>query len=321
MPYLLYINLTSNSFDSICSTMTMVSLCRSSLMMFKEVLYNLENLLRILLYLILVPVAIFGTLASMAVKGLAFVLLHLLIVLMENTVLPRLLVNNTNQLMAELNLDELDMEDFEEGGVEIVKSKIGAGKKGRNARRRKNKMQAAAKRLGKEKDFEGKGDATENLEKVKVDPKPDTKGEEGQIVEKTKGLRIKLSQLEKEERMEKDALGNLEEETKKALVGSKRSNAKKNKLTIIEVAQKKSLEAKRLESMEKLAKIQDEIKTVRWELKAAESGAQAMSKDLEAFLEREIKELEDELECPVCLEVAKTAPIYKCEDDHLICRF
>merc|ERR1712029_612248 len=56
------------------------------------------------------------------------------------------------------------------------------------------------------------------------------------------------------------------------------------------------------------------------ELKAAKSGGQAMSKDLEVFLEREIADLEDELECPVCLEVAKVAPIYKCEDDHLICR-
>ena len=38
------------------------------------------------------------------------------------------------------------------------------------------------------------------------------------------------------------------------------------------------------------------------------------------FIERQILELEEELECPVCLEVATTAPIYKCLDDHLICR-
>ena len=42
--------------------------------------------------------------------------------------------------------------------------------------------------------------------------------------------------------------------------------------------------------------------------------------DLETFLEHEIKELEEELECPVCLEVAKIAPIYKCQEDHLVCR-
>ena len=42
--------------------------------------------------------------------------------------------------------------------------------------------------------------------------------------------------------------------------------------------------------------------------------------DLETFLNHEIKELEEELECPVCLEVANMAPIYKCQEDHLVCR-
>ena len=41
---------------------------------------------------------------------------------------------------------------------------------------------------------------------------------------------------------------------------------------------------------------------------------------METFLEQQIVELELELECPVCLEVASTAPIYKCTDDHIICR-
>lgn len=36
------------------------------------------------------------------------------------------------------------------------------------------------------------------------------------------------------------------------------------------------------------------------------------------FINRQIDELKKELECPVCLEVAKS-PIYKCEDDHLVC--
>lgn len=67
--------------------------------------------------------------------------------------------------------------------------------------------------------------------------------------------------------------------------------------------------------------VQNEIKTVKPLLKAGEIGGKVMSKDLEAFVEGEIKNLEDELECPVCLEVTTTAPIYKCEDDHLICRF
>jgi len=36
------------------------------------------------------------------------------------------------------------------------------------------------------------------------------------------------------------------------------------------------------------------------------------------FINRQIEELKTELKCPVCLEVANS-PIYKCEDDHLVC--
>ena len=36
------------------------------------------------------------------------------------------------------------------------------------------------------------------------------------------------------------------------------------------------------------------------------------------FLESEIEDLEKELECPVCFNLA-TSPIFKCDDDHLIC--
>ena len=232
-----------------------------------------------------------------------------------------------DQLMAEIEMDKLDLDDFEE-----KKPKMGAGK-GRNARRRKSKMQAAAKRPGNEKSSGGKGNRAESVEKVKVDPKPESGPDEGQIAEKTKLLRMKLSQLEREERVEKDAFSKLEEEMKdletamemlmkRKVSGSKKSKANEKKMAKVEMdkkAQKKSLAAKT--SMEKMAKIQDEIKTVKQELRAAESGGKRMSKDLEAFLEREIADLEDELECPVCLEVANVAPIYKCEDDHLICRF
>ena len=37
------------------------------------------------------------------------------------------------------------------------------------------------------------------------------------------------------------------------------------------------------------------------------------------FLERQIEDVERELECPVCFEIASEAPIFKCEEDHLIC--
>ena len=61
-------------------------------------------------------------------------------------------------------------------------------------------------------------------------------------------------------------------------------------------------------------------------LKQADSGdneeriKEPKNRSLLEFMERQILELEEELECPVCLEVATTAPIYKCPDDHLICR-
>ena len=44
------------------------------------------------------------------------------------------------------------------------------------------------------------------------------------------------------------------------------------------------------------------------------------SMSLVEFMSKQILELEEELECPVCFEVAATAPIYKCPEDHLMCR-
>ena len=43
------------------------------------------------------------------------------------------------------------------------------------------------------------------------------------------------------------------------------------------------------------------------------------SMSLVEFMSKQILELEEELECPVCFEVAATAPIYKCPEDHLMC--
>ena len=76
------------------------------------------------------------------------------------------------------------------------------------------------------------------------------------------------------------------------------------------------------ESEARAALIQIEIKMAKSSLKKAggqkENGGNL---ELENFLEGQILELEGELKCPVCLEVAKTLPIYKCMDDHLLCRF
>ena len=72
----------------------------------------------------------------------------------------------------------------------------------------------------------------------------------------------------------------------------------------------------------KLEKVQTEVKKVRKDLDLAEGRTEKEEHlHLEKFMARQIEELEEELECPVCLEVTSKAPIYKCSDDHLICRF
>ena len=47
----------------------------------------------------------------------------------------------------------------------------------------------------------------------------------------------------------------------------------------------------------------------------------AANKTLIEFLEGQILQLEEDLECPVCLDIASTTPIYRCSEDHLICRW
>ena len=71
---------------------------------------------------------------------------------------------------------------------------------------------------------------------------------------------------------------------------------------------------------EELENVQEKIRNVRKELDLAEGRPQP-NNDLEKFMARQIEELEEELVCPVCLEVTTKAPIYKCSDDHLICRY
>ena len=71
---------------------------------------------------------------------------------------------------------------------------------------------------------------------------------------------------------------------------------------------------------ENLFKVQDNLKNVRQELDLAE-GRPSKNTDLENFIGRQIEELRLELECPVCLEVSTKAPIFKCSEDHLVCRY
>ena len=84
-------------------------------------------------------------------------------------------------------------------------------------------------------------------------------------------------------------------------------------------AEKKDLEAKEIELEGKLEK----LKGKTWQLDAEEDNIKQRAKVEEVenlvsakWLEGRIMELEEELECPV----ANDPPIFKCPDEHLICR-
>ena len=86
-------------------------------------------------------------------------------------------------------------------------------------------------------------------------------------------------------------------------------------------SEKEDLETKKVKLEEEKAQKEEENVKLRGEnLKLQEEKLRKES-DLEKFIERQIGELREELECPVCLEVATKAPIYKCTDDHIICRY
>merc|ERR1712200_320899 len=62
----------------------------------------------------------------------------------------------------------------------------------------------------------------------------------------------------------------------------------------------------------KLEKVQKEVKKVRKDLDLVEGRTEKEEHlDSERFIGRQIQELREELECPVCLKVTSTAPIYK----------
>ena len=170
-------------------------------------------------------------------------------------------------------------------------------------------------------------------------------------------MRIKMENKKKSERRKEEELlqkreteaanGSIEaqkrrEEEKKKIGQGKGRNARKRKK---EQKRRKEQEESgleeektRLEENEKKLKDQSKVseeqdKDETWleghyELKQTEneedkvmSIKEPKNRSLVEFMERQILELEEELECPVCLEVAATAPIYKCPDDHLVCRY
>ena len=126
--------------------------------------------------------------------------------------------------------------------------------------------------------------------------------------------------LEEESRDVEAAIKSLIE--KKRCIQQKQEEAEKEVEELVEKREKieESSVAMIKQRKENLDKVQGNLKNVRQELDLAE-GRTSRNSDLETFLTRQIEELRLELECPVCLEVTTKAPIFKCSEDHLVCRY
>ena len=152
----------------------------------------------------------------------------------------------------------------------------------------------------------------------------------------TSADQIEDSQVQREKRISNidDALKDLASEmdkmnSEKRECIQEREDANKD-MKQIEKKRKKLesfLQSYTTETSAKLQKLQTEIDSLQERLKNPESAITAAlpdaqnraSPELLDFIERQIKDAEKELECPVCFEIASQAPIFRCEEDHLIC--
>ena len=127
-------------------------------------------------------------------------------------------------------------------------------------------------------------------------------------------------QLQEESRDIEDAIKSLVE--RKRCIQQKQEEAEKEVQELEKTRDKleESSAALIKQQKENLFKVQENLKNVRQELDLAE-GRPSKNTDLENFIGRQIEELRLELECPVCLEVTTKAPIFKCSEDHLVCRY
>jgi len=213
-----------------------------------------------------------------------------------------------------------------------------------NFEREKRKLEKEEKNK-KEKEMRYEKDLKEQRkleEQKKTDKKNRTKYEEKKRAEKEERV--------KEERIRADEKKKMKKEN------AQREEEIKNESKMMELLREKdphkedgnTVETRKLDKKEntgntnkgdkysceeKLAKLKEENKTLAQAVEAksreADEARKTMEEMFEAnlkvkpamveFLERQVAVLEEELECPVCLEVLTTSPIYKCADDHLIC--
>ena len=238
---------------------------------------------------------------------------------------------------------------FENGGLEKVNNeqvedKKTSGQKKKSRKRRNKEKSKKEPALGNTSQTEVLQPSKEAFdEKVKVKAELRSKISELELAEEAGKLKIS-SCIEEEnarssalERKIKDALekknhlrAKVEDITsaierlleEKRCIEKEQEEVEKN----VEEMNKKLEESKEASTLaikhqtEELENVQEKIRNIRRELDLAE-GRPQVNNDLEKFMTRQIEELEEELVCPVCLEVATKAPIYKCSDDHLICRY
>ena len=223
----------------------------------------------------------------------------------------------------------------------------------KEASEKRQRGKSAKKRRNKEK----KRKEVENTAVVKSK----TDEASGEKVKVKASLRSTISELEMEEERAKLAIASaMEEENNSSLALESRlkivqeeqehlqeeirdveaalESLLKRKVKIIEQEEEAGREVKELEErrkdskkltatkvndwMEKIENVQEKLKVVHQELQLVEArGRGGVNSELERFMERQMEELREELECPVCLEVTTKAPIYKCSDDHIVCRY
>ena len=226
------------------------------------------------------------------------------------------------ELELELEIEELELEiEEEEQQKKQMERDLSAKKKvdpvkskRREDLERREILRFELTRLEREEEEEKDKMALIELEKTKI---PDVVVDltydlaYDVIIDQLNALKKKMENLEKEK-------FELEEKRKNAKEQAERAEERKCKAIEERKNVKTTLDTRARESQQKIAQVREQLKTVRKDLRSLEGGERVG--DLEGFMDQQILELESELKCPVCFEVARTGLIYKCSDDHLICR-
>ena len=149
--------------------------------------------------------------------------------------------------------------------------------------------------------------------------------------EKKRTVRLKLTHLERKETDEENKLAAIE---RKQMQIADRQNEANRKITELDqqienltreknevrnmmrldTEENARLEVQKEEALKKKSEINEQILIEDQKYDQMKENENACK-----HLNREIKKIEDFLECPICNYVA-TAPIFKCPNDHLLCR-